>query len=271
MMAKKNENVNKKRGFQMLYLHDVWVNWFEGEENGYNVCYFHEWRKDDGIELLDQVPLLYVTHELFDFIENDLQDLPKPLLDGVYKRAYLRKNQERAALDYAFVATDGQAVVAIDTMGYSLPIRKSRLIPRQERLVYDMIENVEPDSYIELHGDNERKEYHILSPHPHEMVGLTRKERQLKQLLMMALDQLHQTENISEVRYWLTEWNPGNYNSIQQMNFEEAWNELVAGLSEGWSRAHEELCQQIIKGQPFFEKLWELEHNEHVNHKKRIL
>ena len=24
----------------MLYLHDVWVNWFEGEENGYNVCHF---------------------------------------------------------------------------------------------------------------------------------------------------------------------------------------------------------------------------------------
>ncbi|WP_412055900.1 hypothetical protein, partial [Bacillus haynesii] len=23
----------------MLFLHDVWVNWFEGEENGYNVCH----------------------------------------------------------------------------------------------------------------------------------------------------------------------------------------------------------------------------------------
>ncbi|HEX6923002.1 MAG TPA: DUF3603 domain-containing protein, partial [Bacillales bacterium] len=31
----------------MQYLGDVWVNWFEGEENGYNVCDFHEWRKDD--------------------------------------------------------------------------------------------------------------------------------------------------------------------------------------------------------------------------------
>jgi hypothetical protein len=34
----------------MLFLHDVWVNWFEGEENGYNVCHFHEWRKDDSVE-----------------------------------------------------------------------------------------------------------------------------------------------------------------------------------------------------------------------------
>ena len=49
----------------MLFLHDVWVNWFEGEENGYNVCHFHEWRKEDSVELLDQVPLLKVQSPLF--------------------------------------------------------------------------------------------------------------------------------------------------------------------------------------------------------------
>lgn len=48
----------KSEGLEMLFLHDVWVNWFEGEENGYNVCHFHEWRKEDTVELLDQVPLL---------------------------------------------------------------------------------------------------------------------------------------------------------------------------------------------------------------------
>lgn len=70
----------------MLYLHDVWVNWFEGEENGYNICHFHEWRKDDGIELLDQVPLLKVSSTLFHYIENDLSELPKPLLNDVYQK-----------------------------------------------------------------------------------------------------------------------------------------------------------------------------------------
>lgn len=58
----------------MLFLHDVWVNWFEGEENGYNVCHFHEWRKEDSVELLDQVPLLRVSSVLFHYIENDLSE-----------------------------------------------------------------------------------------------------------------------------------------------------------------------------------------------------
>ena len=74
----------------MLYLHDVWVNWFEGEENGYNVCYFHEWRKDDGVELLDQVPLLKIDTVLFNYIENDLAELPQKLLDNIYQKAFLR-------------------------------------------------------------------------------------------------------------------------------------------------------------------------------------
>lgn len=76
----------------MLYVHDIWVNWFEGEENGYNVCHFHEWRKSDSIELLDQIPVIYVEADLFDYIENDLQDIPRDLLDLVFERAYLKNN-----------------------------------------------------------------------------------------------------------------------------------------------------------------------------------
>ena len=125
----------------MLYLHDVWVNWFEGEENGYNVCHFHEWRKDDGVELLDQAPLLKVEPILFHYIENDLSELPQQLLDDIFQKAYLRKNHERVQLEYCFVVTDGVGILAVDTIGYSIPIRKSRLIPRQEQLVYEMIAN----------------------------------------------------------------------------------------------------------------------------------
>ncbi|WP_186576638.1 YjbA family protein [Aquibacillus kalidii] len=255
----------------MLYLHDVWVNWFEGEENGYNVCHFHEWRKEDGIELLDQVPILYIDDVLYHYIENDLQDLPKPLLDSIYKRAYLRKNQERISLEYACIVTNGKSIVAFDTMGYSLPVRKSRLIPRQERLVYEMIEGTEPHKFTFSEGQAS-KEYHILSLPPESMLGLTRKERQLKQLLMMALDQLEGTKNSEEMRYWLTEWEPDKYTEIRNMGFEDAWEALYEGLMDGWSKAHEDLCGKLIKGQPFFEKMWELEQDsERPSTFKRML
>ncbi|HLR60708.1 MAG TPA: YjbA family protein [Pseudogracilibacillus sp.] len=245
----------------MLYMHDVWVNWFEGEENAYNICYFHEWRKEDKIELLDQVPLVYITEELYNHIENDMQDLPKNLLDMIYKRAYVRKGQERTGLEYACIVTDGNDIVVFDTIGYSIPIRKSRLIPRQEQMVYDMIKNTKPKN-IPFDKAVYQKEYHILSLAPEYIHGLTRRERQLKQLLMMGLDQLRTSNNLEELRYWLTEWDPKGYEFIRFMDEEEVWQELYNGVKKGWTDAHEDLCAKLIKGQPFLEKMWEIENEQ---------
>ncbi|MED4971199.1 DUF3603 family protein, partial [Parageobacillus toebii] len=151
------------------------------------------------------------------YIENSLSEIPKQLLEDVYQKAYVRKNHERIQLDYCFVITDGYGILAVDTIGYNIPIRKSRLIPRQEQLVYEMVAEHQEEPYpLPAH----EKEYHILSPSPEWMMGLTRKERQLKQLLFMALDQLHLTKNVAEVRYWYTEWAPQKYPDIQKMSFE---------------------------------------------------
>lgn len=246
----------------MVHIRDVWVNWFEGEENGYNVCDFHEWRSDDRIEVLDQAILVYVTSNLFDYIENDLSDLPEDLLSEVHQQSYLRKNMSRIQLDYCFIATDGERIIAIDTMGYKTPIRKSRLTPRQEQLVYDQLKQQELRRF-ELAVDVQ-KEYHILSPSPDDLWGLTRKERQLKQLLYMALDQLYSTGTDAEVRYWYTEWSPSDYVRIQMLNREEAWEQLYSEIRQGWTVKHHQLCEAMVRGQAFFEKLWELEHGTSV-------
>src|SRR5690625_2760954 len=122
----------------MIYLYDVWVNWFEGEEEGFNVCHYHEWRKADQIEILEQVPVLYITESLFDYIENSLYDLSDALLDMIHKRAYMRKGHAREVLEYAAIVTDGRGILAFDTIGYQIPVRKSRLIPRQEQQVFEL-------------------------------------------------------------------------------------------------------------------------------------
>lgn len=249
----------------MLYLHDVWVNWFEGEENGYNVCHFFEWRKEDAVELLDQVPLIVVPDDLFSFLENDLQELPKQLLEEIYQKAYIRRNHERVQLENCFVVTDGKGILAVDTIGYKVPVRKSRLIPRQEQMVYDMIENIKPESYGYHPTLFPSKEHHILSPSPLSMQGLTRRERQLKQLLFMTVDQLYSTKNVAEIRYWYTEWNPRKYTEIQNLDFDNIWGKLYMEIQDGWSDKHKQLCERLVRGQPFFERLWDIEHETKVN------
>jgi len=247
----------------MELIGDVWVNWFEGEENGYNVCEFHEWRKHDFIELLDQVLLLKVEKALFDSIENDLRELPDSLLEDVKNKSYIRKNGQREVIEYCFIATDGYRHIVVDTLGYGVPIRKSRLIPRQEKHVLEKAAEMNCFIYP-IVEDEETKNYHILSPHPEWMSGLTRKERHLKQILFTVLDQLRSVGNIQEMRYWYTEWFPKQYHESRIMLFDEVWEKLFDGIKKGWSQKHLDFCERMIKGQPRFEKVWELENTEKV-------
>ncbi|MFC7393098.1 DUF3603 family protein [Scopulibacillus cellulosilyticus] len=250
----------------MELIGDVWVNWFEGEENGYNVCEFHEWRKHDFIELLDQVPLVKISTSLFSYIENDLRDLPSQLMEDVRNQSYIRKNNQREVIEYCFIATDGERHIVVDTLGYTVPIRKSRMIPRQEQLILDKAENLETTYYeIPVKEADKVKEYHIMSPHPDWMTGLTRKERQLKQLLFMALDHLQTSGSLEEMRYWYTEWFPKQYQESKKLTFSEAWEKLFNEVKDGWSRKHYDVCERMIKGQAYFEKIWELEHGTKVN------
>lgn len=242
----------------MLYLHDVWVNWFEGEENGYNVSEFHEWRKDDVVELLDQVPLLKVSDELYDYIENDMDSLPRELLNTVHKKAFLRKNHARVQLDYAFVITNGIDALAVDTVGLEMPIKKSRLIPRQFQLVHEMI-NEETKEFTYKVELKRNKEYHLLSPKPEFMIGLTRREKQLKQLLLMVIDDIKAEKHLEKLKYLCTEISPSNYKNLNNMDFDELFDKFVEVASHGWSDAHEAVLKVGIKGKSFFEKIYEME------------
>ena len=131
------------------------------------------------MELVRPSPLLKVEPILFNYIENDLSELPQQLLDDIFQKAYLRKNHERVQLDYCFVVTDGLELWRSIQLDTTIPIRKSRLIPRQEQFVYEMIANHEADT-IPFQENLMMKDFHILSPEPELMTGLNAKRAAIK-------------------------------------------------------------------------------------------
>lgn len=238
----------------MLFLHDVWVNWFVGEEWGYNVYDFHEWHKDDQVEILDRIPLLKVSSALFHYIENSLSELPQSLLDAVYKKTYIEKDFRQIQLDYCFVVTDGSGILAVDTMGYKIPIRKSRLIPRQEQYVFHLVEDVPFDNY-EFDNRVNKPKFSIYSPTPDCFVGLTRREKEYKKLMFIALGELKERGNLSELRYWYTEINPKNYNKTLHMAFDDLWDDLLELVKYKWDKNTEEVFKSMIRGKEHFEHM----------------
>ena len=237
-------------------MRDLWVNWFEGEENGYNVCEFHEWRKDDYIELLDQAPLIKLSKDVFDKIENELLDIPQEILNEVEDKAFIRKNNKRNKLKYGFIAVNKNRVIVVNTYGYNIPMRKSRLIPRQHELALEYAATLEE---MEIHTEPFKKTYNHLSPDPKLMYGLTRKERELKKVLLMAMDELELEKNVSKLRYLYSEWNWKGYNEVKELDFDTLLNKFINEIEIGWTQKHKELTKIVSKGQPLFEKIYELE------------
>lgn len=237
----------------MLYLHDVWVNWFVGKKSGYQVCAYYEWRKKDRIEMLEQIPVLYIQSSLFHTIENSLQPLPSSLLNQIHKKTTQKKGCERKKLTYACIVTDGKGVLAIDTGGFNIPLRKSRLTTKQEQEVYKMCERMKQQRF--LFAPRRADNASLLDIDPKYMYGLTRKERELKSLLLMAVRQLERSRDISELLYWLAEWKNEKLSyAMYQLNEQELYRLLYNEVKRGWSKEHERFCMQLMKGKPFLEK-----------------
>src|SRR5699024_10237861 len=153
---------------------------------------------------------------LFDYIENNLCSLPERQLEMIHKRAYIRKGQKRESIEYACIVSNGKSILAIDTVGYDIPLKKSRLIPRQEHQAYELIKKAKKFNFSFVEYETSKQSNFLMLKQEH-IIGLTRRERQLKQLMVMVLEQLRTSNNLEELRYWLTEWNPVAFSSIKKM------------------------------------------------------
>jgi len=246
----------------MVYLQTVWVNWFEREKYGFNVFEYYEWHKNDMIEMIDRMPIVLIEELLFLTIENTLNYLPKKLLDIVHNQAYLRKGNENQPLPYAFIITDGEKVLAVDTLGTQIPYKKSRLIPKQERKTIDLVSNAKVKKF-HFKKSRELNDYY---EYANLMYGLTRKERRLKKILLKGLVKLQQTQNKNETLYWLTEWNYDKAQLLsQELTHQQLWRILFKELKDGWSKEHEKFCRKFVKGNRQLERTLELVYSEDKN------
>lgn len=243
----------------MLYLHDLWVNWCDAEEFGYNVFEFHSWEKTDKVELLDQVPLIKVSDELFDYILNDLDDLPEQLLNDIFEKAYERKNHERKPLKNCCIVSNGKDTLAIDTLEYNSPMRKSRLIPRQHALALEYIYDEQPVEYEFRSNKRDHTDFALLSPHPLSMIGLTRREMQFKTIFNMALDDILHKNNHNELMYWYSEIVPNGYKQIKHNTYEEIKEKLIDYVKDGWKNEWIEVIEKISKCSQFVAAMYKTE------------
>jgi hypothetical protein len=200
----------------MLYLHDVWVNW-SSEENPYMVHQFEAWFRDDQVDLMDQIPLLHVNTNLFNYIAFGFNKVANEVLNAIKDKAYRRKNHERILEKYAFVCTDSRGVIAVLLDHNGLIIKKSYLIPRQFQLVMEMVSGESADFILE--DEIDVSNYDTYS-------GRTRQEKDTLNKTTEFVKNL-ESDKLEMLKYLVAEFDLNLHKFIKNNSFEDIKNTLL--------------------------------------------
>lgn len=246
----------------MIYLHDIFVNWVDGGSRAHQIPEYHEWRTTDGTELMDTIPVVHVKSELYNYLEDGYIDIPPDILNQVHKesRRVNPETKRKNIVEYAFILTDGHHVMAINTEGDTKPNLKSRLVPKQEKLVLEYVADLTARHYHFVPEDYEEVDEtlggRILSLDPEYMLGLTRTEKEMKEIVMDCLFNISCSENILEVRYWFVELFPKEYS--KDLILEKDWmvQKMFDFLKVGWSKQHEEFGTVLVKYYDIYKTDW---------------
>lgn len=236
-----------------LYVSDVWVNFFDGAVKPYEVCESHEWREKDRIVLIDLLAVLKVKEGFFDYVENGMNELPQDLLESVEGETDMRDSEGDWITNRVFGITDGKRVLVVDPGDSNTPCRKSRVIHRQGIHILEQSK----------HQDTIKFEYEavpedlddLTSPPTLLMVGLSRKERELKKMLLEALLCSIHDKNLERIKYWYGEWNYEGRGVVEGLNYETIFRLLFNEISSiGWTENHFKLLQTITKSDEVLER-----------------
>lgn len=249
----------------MQFIYDVQVNWADGMLKSYLIPKYHEWYKDDEVELYTCLPVVKVSPELFSYIEQEYDRLPQYLLSLIYCKASKKEDGRTIEVEYAFVVTDGKRMIAVDTDSEDVPNYKSYLTPRNASYVEDLLYKLklietdwEPPSPSVL-AKKDQLSADLLLLDEKYIQGLTRAERDLKSILMTYLYTLTTSSNSEEVRYWYSEVFPGTFHNekVKRMRTNTMVQKMFDELKDGWGERHVELGNQFIKFNDLFKESWE--------------
>lgn len=228
------------------YVSDVWVNFVDGAMKGYEVPEAHEWRNSDPITLIDMLAVLKVKEGFFDYVETGMNELPQDLLETVKNESELRDHTGDWVENSVFGITDGKRVLVVDPGESNTPGKKSRVIHKQG--IWIIRETEDWDTMKFEYEPVEEDMDDLTSPPSLLMIGLNRKERELKKTLIEALLLSFHDENLDRIKYWYGEWNYEGRDSVEGLDYKELFTLLFNEISAlGWNDNHMKLLNTISK------------------------
>lgn len=251
---------------QIEFVYDVEVNWADGMGKSYLIPHYHEWYKDDEIEKFSCIPVVKVSKELFSYIEEDYNILPQGLLNLVFNKAEQKVDGFKQEVPYAFIITDGENALAVDTDDENVPNYKSYLTPKAHNRILELVYKLDRLNIVfekpapRKLNKKDQLSADLLLLDEQYVSGLTRTEKDMKAILMTYLYTLLTSKNLEEVRYWYSEVFTGTFHNpkVVKMRNDTMVRQMFEELKDGWDDRHVRLGDEIVRSNTIFADSWKV-------------
>lgn len=190
----------------MIYIYDILLNFHK------TIYEYYEWNKEDKIIHIKRIKLFKISTEQFQELYQYNIKIDKDFQELLYNKTELYR---QIPIEYAALFTDGYRVLALHFDKEGKTIERSRLVLEEEEEILAISRKVE------LYQIGYKKKNYIKK----EM--LTRKEKSIKNSLMLYINKLYKDKNVAALKYLYLD-----YYEKSEDDIEKIYKNLIASLEE---------------------------------------
>ncbi|QZA70382.1 hypothetical protein 278BB001_236 [Bacillus phage 278BB001] len=252
-----------------FFVENVITVWVPGNTPAHLIPKSFEWTPKDDSSLFEEVPVVLVSKTAMDSVEHTLATLPDDLMEAIAGDAVVSDDDMDEGFDPSFAAilTDKNRSIIVVAEDEGLIVRKGRIDPATDYEVaskvamYDDLKEFDWDINVEKKEAKEKTALEKFVTPPEEVfIGITRRERKMKELLMNAVFDMGCKGNVEEIKYWISEMAPSSNTSdeLKNMDVDSLLQYLYDAIKQGWTEEHEVLGDGITKGYGGKHAQWKL-------------
>ncbi|WNO29774.1 hypothetical protein [Bacillus phage SDFMU_Pbc] len=203
----------------------------------------------NNLELYSEIPIIEVDEDLFDMLPLMTDSVPLALTEVVDFKAVIEDFGHRSS-DFVAICGDQVLVFGVKQSEYSPNVMAVTRVGRVAPELEEKFVSLARKKNIEVHSVDTAG-FKVSDFIPLVDVGLTRREKEMKEILMTAMTTLSQSDySRGAVEYFFHALYPNMHKYQEEVNIltkESMLEDMVSYLVEGWDSQHEEFGDELIK------------------------
>lgn len=203
----------------------------------------------NNLELYSEIPIIEVDEDLFDMLPLMTDTVPLAITEIVDYKAVEEDFGHRSS-DFVAVCGDQALVFAVKQSKYAPNVMAIRGVGRVSPELEEKFVALSKKNNSKVHSVDTAG-FKVSDFLPPVDIGLTRREKEMKEILMSAMTLLSQEGYTrSAVEYFFHDLYPNMHKYQEEVNTqtkEDLLEDMISYLAEGWDSQHEEFGDELIK------------------------